>query len=82
MRLYICTIIIESNRDKYVYTPEIKDSHSWNTEQEAQNYLRRPVESGETICHSPFTKVSGVCTDFRVEPRPQGGFAISCESNI
>jgi hypothetical protein len=82
MRLYIRTITHENNRDSYVFTKMIEGGWNWNTYQDAESYLRWTVACGETICHSPFTKVSGVCSDFRVEPRPQGGFAISCESNI
>jgi hypothetical protein len=31
------------------------------------------------LVKSTVTGESGFCTDFRVESRPQGGFAISCE---
>jgi hypothetical protein len=82
MRLYIGTITHENNRDSYVFTEDINKAFPWETDQKAESYLRWTIACGGTICHSPFTKVSGVCSDFRVEPRPQGGFTISCESDI
>jgi hypothetical protein len=82
MRYYIKTITHESNHDNFVYTKAIEGGWNWNTEEEAANYLRWTVACGETTSFSPITKVSGVCTDFRVELRPQGGFVISCETNV
>lgn len=82
MRRYICTITRENNHDNYVYTKTIEDAHHWETEKLAEDYLRFVLASGETIFHPPFSKVGGVCTDFRIEPQPQGGFAISCEQPL
>jgi hypothetical protein len=82
MRHYISTITHVDNHDNFILTRAIESGWNWDTEEEAERYRRWTVACGETISHSPFSKVSGICTDLRVEPRPQGGFVISCETNL
>ncbi|MGC2171230.1 MAG: hypothetical protein WA555_16255 [Candidatus Sulfotelmatobacter sp.] len=82
MRHYIKTITHENNHDNFVFTRVIEGGWNWSTEEEAERYRRWTVACGETVSHSPLRRVSGVCTGFRVERRPQGGFVISCETGL
>jgi hypothetical protein len=79
MRLYIKTISHGNNHDTYAWTSAIEGAWHWNTKEEAISKCR-VIEQGGITVKSPieFGK-SGLCADFRVEPRPQGGFAASCE---
>jgi hypothetical protein len=81
MRLYIHKITKHAEElkpDTYDFTNSIEGAWFWTTlesAERAQHFFSH--ESGITI-NPPFGG-SAPCTDFRVEPRPQGGFAISCE---
>ena len=79
MRLYIRAINHGENHDTYEWTSAIEAAWDWSTKEETINKCR-VIEQGGITVKSPveFGKI-GLCTDFRVEPRPQGGFAISCE---
>lgn len=83
MCLFIKTIIEHTDEGKpetYEFTKNIEGA--WHTS---------PIEHANRICYLlSFEREitvknpnglgqSALCTDFRIEERPQGGFAISCE---
>jgi hypothetical protein len=80
MRGYISEITMRGDGSKrdVKFTKAIKNAE-----------FSRTTASAERVCaglrftvNSPFNPSEVPCTDFRVEPRPDGGFAISCESAI
>jgi hypothetical protein len=83
-RHYIKTINHENDHDTYEFTQSIEGAWHWETKGEAERNCCAIVERGGiTADASPAgIPTRGFCTDFRVESRPQGGFAISCEPNI
>jgi hypothetical protein len=80
MRLFIKEIRRVDNHDTFTWTSAIEGAWNWDAEGQATRYLRWILGWGEITVKSPteFGKASP-CTDFRVEPRPQGGFALSCK---
>jgi hypothetical protein len=79
-RLYIKTISRDDNHHTFAFTSAIEGAWYWNTEEQPTRFFRVIGDWGGISVKSPieFGK-SGLCTDFRVESRPQGGFAVSCE---
>jgi hypothetical protein len=80
MRLYIYEITShadEQKPDTYDFTTSIAGAWHWATQGQAEQ-ARRLFEDIGIIIH-PSLGASAPCTDFRVERRPEGGFAISCE---
>jgi hypothetical protein len=78
MRLYIKTIIKGEKRRTYEWVSAIEDAWHWDTQEQA-DADGTWIEQEGIFVRSTITGESGFCTDFRVESRPQGGFAISCE---
>lgn len=82
MRLYIGHISSSDQRKpefKYDFTESIEDSWQWDKKESAELQLTMILTCGIAAeSPGPFRK-SAQCTAFQIEPRPQGGFAISCE---
>ena len=80
MRLFIKGIRRGENHDTFTWTSAVEGAWTWGAEGQADRFLRWTLGWGAITVKSPiqFGKI-GLCTDFRVEPRPQGGFAVSCE---
>ncbi len=80
MRLFIKEICREGNHDSFTWTASPEGAWSWDTEGQATRCLRWILGWGGITVRSPieFGRV-GLCTDFRVESRPQGRFVVSCE---
>jgi hypothetical protein len=80
MRLYIKTIEHGDTHDIFTWTPAIEGGWNWRVQERAGRFCCWILGWGGITVKSPieFGKV-GVCADFRVEPRPQGGFVVSCE---
>jgi hypothetical protein len=80
MRLYIKTIDHGNTHDTYAWTSAIEGAWNWDTKEQATLARRVIVDWGGITVKSPIEcGKSGLCADFRVESRPQGGFAVSCE---
>jgi len=80
MRLYIDKITShadEQKPDTYDFTKSIKGAWQWTTQGQAEQAQRLFEDIGIVIY--PPLGGNAPCTDFRVETRPEGGFAISCE---
>jgi len=81
MRLYIYKITSyaddEQKPDTYDFVKSIKGALHWATQGQAEQ-VRRLFEDSGIIIYPPLGG-NAPCTDFRVETRPEGGFAISCE---
>jgi hypothetical protein len=77
MRLYIYKITRGDKCPIYHFTRTIETAWFWDTRERVDEVCRATSHDGITI--EPTLGMSTPCTDFRVEPRPQGGFAISCE---
>lgn len=81
MRLYIYKITQCAEEQKpftYDFTKTIESAWVWTTREQAERTRRSIEETGGITVSIPFQP--GVsCTDFRVEAKPQGGFAMSCE---
>ncbi|HVR23219.1 MAG TPA: hypothetical protein VMU26_07845 [Candidatus Polarisedimenticolia bacterium] len=82
MRHYIRTITRVENHPDFDFTEAMDGGWSWETEKQAQEYLAWTDPSGRAISRSPFNGVKSVCTDFRIERRPQGDYVISCNLNF
>lgn len=80
MRLYIKAIDHGDTHDTFTWTSAIEGAWNWNVQEQAARFCRWILGWGGITVESPieFGKI-GLCTDFRVESRPQGGFAVSCE---
>ncbi len=81
MRLYIHDI--KSNDDKlipineYTFTKSSQSAWFWDTRESAE--LARSMIFSGGITVKTLDGMIAYCTDFRVESRSEGGFAISCE---
>ncbi len=62
---------------EYGFTESVERALFWDTSESAE-LDRSKIDSGGITVKSRDGRIA-YCTDFRVEPRPQGGFAISCE---
>lgn len=82
MRHFIRTITHVDNHDDLVFTKTMEEGWNWETEEKARQYLLWTDPSGRTLARSPLNGASSVCTDFRVEPRPDGRYVISCNLNL
>lgn len=79
MRLYIKTISRGNNHDTFQWTSAIGGAWNWNVPEQPGRLCCWIVGWGGIFVKSPVAGASGFCTEFRIEPRPQGGFAVSCE---
>jgi len=82
MRLYIKTVSRGNNHDTFELTSTIEGAWNWNVYEQPARFCRWIVGWGGIFVKSPITGETGFCTDFRVEPRPQGGFAVSCQTSL
>jgi hypothetical protein len=82
VRLYIYKITKHEETQKpdtYDFTKSIDGAWHWLTREPADLACSYLSEGGITI-EVPYSLGNNApCTEFRVEQRPQGGFAISCE---
>jgi hypothetical protein len=80
MRLYIYTITSHDDKPTtYEFTKFKEGAWHWDMRESAERALDMILNgSGGITVKAPDGRCD-CCTDFRVEPRPQGGFAISCE---
>jgi hypothetical protein len=80
MLLYIGALehVREKGTINYTFAPDIDGARFWPTVRIAEGIRDQIVWSGGITLTSPLGK-RGHSTDFRVEPRRQGGFVISCE---
>jgi len=81
MHHYIRTVTRVENHPDFDFTEAMAEGWSW-TEKRAQEFLAFTDPSGRTLAHSLFNPVRSVCTDFRIERRPQGDYVISCNLNF
>jgi hypothetical protein len=80
MRLYIGNIADENNGSKtYDFTESIGIAWHWTTRESAELAESMFVSGGITAKSPDMFGRSGQCTDFQIEPGPQGRFVISCE---
>jgi len=81
MRLYIHTTTknVDQREPTYTLTKAIEGAWHWTTLESADRICRFLSQTGITINVQNGFGDSVYCTDYRVESRPQGGFAISCE---
>jgi hypothetical protein len=78
MRLYIHRIVPDVEQHKpttFAFIKAIEVAWFWKTREAAERALR--IWQG-ILVQLPLGPAVA-CTDFRIEPRPQGGFVISCE---
>jgi hypothetical protein len=80
MPLYISAIeyFRENGINKYNFHPALERGRYWRTAPLAMGICEQIIRSGGITVTSPLGK-SSLCADFRAEPRPQGGFVVSCE---
>jgi len=80
MRLYIAALKHEPNKGTINYTLASAQpaSMSWPTIAISTVLKDQINRSGGITVTSPLGK-SSLCTNFHVEPRPHGGFAVFCE---
>lgn len=77
MRVFIFEIAYAERHSTYDFTTTARTAYFWNTRDKADKFCQRISDSGITV-DPPFGNRLH-CAGFRVEERPQGGFAISCE---
>jgi hypothetical protein len=77
MRLFIFKITYGEWCPTYDFTRTARTAWFWSARDEAGRACRLISRSGITINLTHGNPLH--CADFRVEERPQGGFAISCE---
>jgi hypothetical protein len=80
MRVYIHKITkraLEQEPDLFDFTSAIRSAWYWPTKEDAERASRVFSEIGIRIELS--VGECGQCSDYRVEQRPEGGFAVSCE---
>jgi hypothetical protein len=80
MRVFIHKITYRWNEGRpplYDFTASAKSSWRWETRAQAEQARRIFEQVGGIVIEQPFVERL-FCEDYRVEPRPQGGFGISC----
>lgn len=80
MRLYVHAVTNGVERPTYTFAPLIKQAREYTkalADCVCQDFLAR----GGPAVVGPYGR-SVLCTDFRIEPHPDGGFAISCENPL
>jgi hypothetical protein len=79
MRLYIKALehVREKGTINYEFAPDNDGARFWPTVGIAEGIRDQIVLAGGTI-----VTAKGISSDFRVEPRPLGGFVVSCELNL
>jgi hypothetical protein len=78
MRLYISRITSSPGRPTFDFKKPIAAGMFWETRELVRRVCDLIAHQGIDIRH-PYRGGQWPCTDFRTEPHPEGGFAISCE---
>jgi len=78
MRLYIRSRVNGPRCPEYQFVGTSDAALFWNSERWVDQVCRAIAQEGITIA-PPFSREPQPCSDFQVEPRPLGGFVISCE---
>jgi hypothetical protein len=78
MRLYIRSRINGPRCPEYEFVRGSEAALFWNSRTWVEQVCRVIVQEGITIAR-PFSPERQPCSDFRAEPRPLGGFVISCD---
>jgi hypothetical protein len=81
MRLYIRSRVNGPRCPEYEFVETSDAALCWNSQRWVEQVCRLIAEEGITIAR-PFSREAQLCSNFQVEPRPLGGFAISCEVPI
>lgn len=76
MRVFIFKIAHAERNLTYDFTTTARTAWFWNTCDQADKACQLISDSGITVDLPFWNRLR--CTDFRVEKRPQGGFAVSC----
>lgn len=78
MRLFIRSRVNGPRCPEYEFVRGSEHSLFWNSKSWVEQVCRVIAQEGITVAQ-PFSAVRQPCSDFQVETRPLGGFAISCE---
>ena len=78
MRLYIRSRVNGPRCPEYEFARGSEAALYWNSKSWVERVCRIIEQEGITIA-KPFSTERQPCTGFQVEPRPLGGFIISCE---
>ena len=78
MRAYIANVTNGPTRPIYDFARPIGAGMFWETREQVGRVCEHIAQQGIDIQH-PYRGGQWPCSDFQVEPHPQGGFAISCE---
>lgn len=78
MRLYIRSRVNGPRCPEYEFVRGSEAALFWNSKSQVEQVCRFIAEDGITAAQ-PFSPLRQPCSDFQVETRPLGGFAISCE---
>lgn len=78
MRLYIRSRVNGPRCAEYEFVGASDAALYWDSERWVEKVCRLIAEEGVTIAR-PFSREAQPCSGFQVEPRPLGGFVISCE---
>ena len=81
MRLYIRSRVNGPRYPEYEFVHGSEAALHWNSKSWVEQACRLIAQEGITIA-GPFPAACQPCRDFEVEPRPLGGFVISCEVPI
>jgi hypothetical protein len=81
MRLYIHSRVNGPRYPEYEFVRGTDAALYWNSKSWVEQVCRIIVQEGIAIT-LPFAAERQPCCDFQVEPRPLGGFVISCEVPI
>lgn len=78
MRLYIRSRVNGPRCPVYEFVGTSESALFWNSQRWVKQVCRVIAQEGITIA-TPSSAECQPCSDFQVEPRPLGGFVISCE---
>lgn len=78
MRLYIRSRVNGPRCPEYEFVGTSDAALYWNSKHWVDQVRRVIAQEGISIA-TPFSAERQPCSDFQVEPRPLGGFVISCE---
>ena len=81
MRLYIRSRVNGSRCPEYEFVGTNEAALYWNSKSWVEQVCRIIAQEGITV-ERPLSRGPQPCSDFQVEPRPLGGFVISCEVPI
>ena len=81
MRLYIRSRVNGPRCPEYEFVRNSEVALFWNSKSWVMLICRVIAQEGITVAQ-PFPTGRQPCSEFQVEPRPLGGFVISCEVPI